>query len=246
MEDEQYDQELEAYTQLFDDIFATSDFSSTSLGEVILQNPTISLPTALASSTWAAANIRPTEMEDFLSRIKNVLNDARIQNLVVHGGEDGPERFVDVYDRSLSDIVSDHIHISSDSDEDDTVVDTNSPVLTTVLLQSVAAKLGLVDTDHHIRAARQGLGLEDLEEVGREVLAIAAVVVFAILGARRSATLSALHGGSYEDVVAAFRSLWQGSTSPALTPVLERIIVELERGSNESASSEELWLALFQ
>ncbi|KAJ3530988.1 hypothetical protein NMY22_g8338 [Coprinellus aureogranulatus] len=211
-----YEQNLPKYLELFTELLAKPKVSPSIISNIIINDHTTAVPTALALSTYAVAKSKPTSTDRILSTVQTALDDDHVRAVLLTDDVDHiPEEVFYVFDREFNEHISDEIYVPHSKDLMDTDeleygnAEDEYMVVKATLVQSFAARLGLTDSVHHIRVARQGLGLEDIREDSktREVLATAALVVFLVLGAENATRAIAAEGGSYQGVFAALMNI---------------------------------------
>ncbi|KAF6751897.1 hypothetical protein DFP72DRAFT_1135165 [Ephemerocybe angulata] len=247
--DEVYDQDLTRLITTFNGILGDPASTPSSIISAILTEVTLALPQALASSVWATVSRHPTHVDSILSKLNTVVDDERLQSLEVVGGDDGPEEFLSEFYTLLNETISDNLHIvPGDAEERILTLNESNPVLTAALLQAVGLKVGLIDSEHHVWMIKETLGLDDTVQDPKEVLVVAALLVFEVMGAERVTSEVAEAGEeTYDDVTKALAALKDRDVvrdANALA-LLEIVIGNAERKVNKCKRGEEAWSSLF-
>ncbi|RXW24162.1 hypothetical protein EST38_g1689 [Candolleomyces aberdarensis] len=252
-----YEKNLATAGEFFRTFLLTS-FAPTELSSILKKNLTVSIPSALAYTTWSLGVDHPSRIEAVMSKLKSTFEE--VGTLEVPDGVNGPEGLFNLYLYTFGDMITTYGHYNPDQPGENRIfVDADGeapkvhPIITSSFLTAATRKLDFMKIGDWYSMTLEGLqmgeykGVEDKDV--QEINAIAALVFFAILGAEQFASTmySPALGETYDTVLNALKELKKRNIvryKPAVA-LLERVVSDVEKRDRQERSVEEVWRELF-
>ncbi|KAJ2924446.1 hypothetical protein H1R20_g12661, partial [Candolleomyces eurysporus] len=256
-ENRPYNENLASAGEFFRTFFSTS-FTPTELSAILKKNLTVSVPSALAYTTWSFAVDHPFRIEAVMLKLKSTFEE--VGALEVPDGVDGPEGLLNLYIHTFGDIITTYGYYNpAYPGEKRIFVDADGeapkvhPIIMSSFLTAATRKLDFMKIGDWYEMTLEGFQMGDWEGVEdkdvQEINAIAALVFFVILGAEQFASTMYLpgQGETYDTVLNALKALKKRNIvryKPAVA-LLERVVSDVEKRNREERSVEEVWRELF-
>ncbi|RXW11563.1 hypothetical protein EST38_g14292 [Candolleomyces aberdarensis] len=106
-ENRPYNENLASAGEFFRKFFSTS-FTPTDLSSILKKNLTVSVPSALAYTTWSFAVDHPFRIEAVMSKLKSTFEE--LGTLEVPDGVNGPEGIFNLYLYPFGDMITTYGH----------------------------------------------------------------------------------------------------------------------------------------
>ncbi|RXW11616.1 hypothetical protein EST38_g14240 [Candolleomyces aberdarensis] len=215
-ENRPYNENLASAGEFFRTFFSTS-FTPTDLSSILKKNLTVSVPSALAYTTWSFAIDHPFRIEAVMSKLKSTFGE--VGALECPDGVNGPEGLFNLYIYAFGDTITTYGHYHPKySGENRIVVEDGEtpkihPIIMSSFLTAATRKLDFMKIGDWYSMTLDGLQMGEYEVFEdkdvQEINAIAALVFFAILGAEQFASTmySPALGETYETVLNALKEL---------------------------------------